>query len=98
MSIPHRGDGWSLDMGTAPPRTLHLRSLRTHVAEARLLSWLDALQAHGETGGTIIHGRSGGALRQMVREVLAADGRVGEVMARDETGRASAGAVSFRFG
>ncbi|MCH7493899.1 Smr/MutS family protein [bacterium] len=98
MTIPHEGEGWSVNLGAAPPGTLHLRALRSHVAESRLLAWLDALHAHGEPGGTIVHGRSGGALRQVVREVLAADERVVEVLARDESGRASAGAVSFRFG
>ena len=97
MTIPQRGEGWSLDLGAPPPNTLHLRQEREAAAEGLLLAWLDALEAHGRAGGTVVHGRGGGALRRLVRRLLADDPRVGEVVARDEGGRASAGAVSFRF-
>lgn len=95
MEEPTTGDGWSLDLGSPPPRVLHLRLLRVEAAEDRLHAWLDALVAHGRTRGTVVHGKSGGALRAMVREVLREDPRVDGVRSVDETGRANPGAVSF---
>ena len=97
--MTRRGAGRGKDGGGgAEHGVLHIRGERAEAAEAKIERFLDRLVYLGRGGGTIIHGKSGGVLKRLAHHLLRNDPRVSDkVAARDETGRASAGAVTFTF-
>ncbi len=89
--------GFAASWGDAET-VLNIRGKRAHEAEKAIEKFLDSLVYRGKKGGTIRHGKSGGTLKALARKMLKEDPRIdNELWARDETGRSSAGAVSFRL-
>ena len=90
-----KGESWEAPEIPEPPKVLNVRFKRAEEAEKIILEWLDDLFRHEVKKATIIHGKSGGVLKRVSRDILKKDKRVDEVKSHDEKGNASLGAVSF---
>ncbi|MBG97735.1 hypothetical protein CL659_01265 [bacterium] len=90
-----KGASWESPEISPPSKILNIRKKRFEEAEDMLLNWLDDLDLHEIKKATVIHGKSGGVLREMTKKTLEKDKRVTDIKNHDEKGNASLGAMSF---
>ncbi|MBD61543.1 hypothetical protein CL645_03360 [bacterium] len=90
-----KGISWEAPDIPPPSKILNIRKKRFEEAEDMLLTWLDDLERNEIKKATVIHGKSGGVLREMTKKTLKKDKRITDIKNHDEKGNVSLGAMSF---
>ena len=90
-----KGASWEAPDILPPSKILNIRKKRFEEAEDALLKWLDDLERNEIKKATVIHGKSGGVLREMTKKILKKDKTITDIKNHDEKGNASLGAMSF---
>ena len=90
-----KGTSWEAPDISPPSKILNIRKKRFEEAEDMLLTWLDDLERNEIKKATVIHGKSGGVLREMTKKTLKKDKRIIDIKNHDEKGNVSLGAMSF---